>query len=416
MYISHVFLLLCPFSPYFFCSIYATLPLLLSMNIETIDAAPLTFNLDHDRRLSISDSDSDLGYDPVTGHNTYHHHTNNNGYEDSDYHSKHSASSKAQEISREELDLYLTFLQEQRICHYIPPVGKRGLPPVAGTVVPETESYRANKYLLSFVIRKLGFKPRTETDVYNTNANSNNSWPLAGSGTVHTTNTNVSANTAAPTLHTRISSNPLSKFYKKVFNQATSHGAGASSSEGDHKISPSPSARSDKLLISLSSSSSSTSSHQGTPHHHVFRKSNPYLENFGTLQLRQSGTRIPFTVIIDPRFPHSFIDMDAIVRESSKFHDFDLLARAFKVVATPRYSPENPQNRVVIDIELIKVVTDDCTTGIGPPGSWMEASCDIITLMDIRPVNCILGKDWLNLLHRFTNGSTSPANGAFIPN
>ncbi|KAF5098239.1 hypothetical protein D0Z00_002119 [Geotrichum galactomycetum] len=377
------------------------------MNIETIDAAPLTFNLDHDRRSSFSDSDSDLGYGMSTGHHNHHQH---NTYDDSDYHSKHSDSSRSHEISREELDLYIAFFQD-RISHRIPPVGKRGLPPVnGGTVMLESEAYRANRYLLSFVERKLGFKPRSESSSSSTLSSATSNSSSSGSGGVHAINTNVSATTVAHTLHTRVSSNPLSKFYKKVFSQATGHAPGSGSSHGDshHNISPSSSNRSNKLLISLSSSSSSTSSHnQGLPRQLVFKKSHPYLQNIGTLRLHKTGPRIPFTVLVDPRFPHSYIDMEAIVRESSNVRDFDLLARAFKIVATPRYSPEDPHNRVVIDVELIKAVIDDDNAGVGAPGSWAEASCETIMLMDVRPYNCILGKDWLNVLNRFTHNSTS---------
>ena len=95
------------------------------------------------------------------------------------------------------------------------------------------------------------------------------------------------------------------------------------------------------------------------------------------------------------------------MRESSNVRDFDLLARAFKVVATPRYTPESPNNRVAIDVELIKAVLDDDNAGVGEPGSWADTSSETITLMDVRPYNCILGQDWLNLLYRYTNDSIS---------
>jgi hypothetical protein len=341
------------------------------------------------------------------------HHHSHNADDDSDYYSKHSDSSRSHEISREELDLYIAFFQD-RISHRIPPVGKRGLPPVSGgTVVPESEAYRANKYLLSFVERKLGFKPRSNPSASSILSSATSNSSSSGSGGVHATNTNISATTVAHTLHTRVSSNPLSKFYKKVFNQATGHAPGHG--DGHHGISPSSSNRSNKLLISLSSSSSSTSSHhQGLPRQLVLKKSHPYLQNIGTLRLHKTGPRIPFTVLVDPRFPHSYIDMEAIVRESSNVRDFDLLARAFKVVATPRYSPEDPHNRVVIDVELIKAVIDDDNSGVGEAGSWAEASCETIMLMDVRPYNCILGKDWLNLLYEFTNNSISQASSVTI--
>lgn len=373
------------------------------MNIETIDAAPLTFNLDHDRRSSFSDSESELGYG--MGHQNHHPH---NAYDDVDNLSKHSESSRSHEISREELDLYIAFFQD-RTGHRIPPVGKRGLPPVnGGTVIPESEAYRANKYLLSFVERKLGFKPRSDSSESATLSSATSNSSSSGSGGVHAIKTNISSATVAHTLQTRVSSNPLSKFYKKVFTQATGHAPGSGHGDSHHNISPSSSNRSNKLLISLSSSSSSsTSSHPRVPRQLVFKKSHPYLENIGTLQLHKSGPRIPFTVLVDPRFPQSYIDMEAIVRESSNVRDFDLLARAFKVVATPRYTPESPNNRVVIDVELIKAVLDDDNAGVGEPGSWAYTSSETITLMDVRPYNCILGQDWLNLLYRYTNDSIS---------
>lgn len=97
----------------------------------------------------------------------------------------------------------------------------------------------------------------------------------------------------------------------------------------------------------------------GTPASPIQRikKTHKYLANMGTIRLR-GGDKRPFEIIVDPRFPHSYLDMDALIRESASATEdhqrkFNLLAASFEIVATPVYNAESEYNRVCIDIELV---------------------------------------------------------------
>lgn len=85
------------------------------------------------------------------------------------------------------------------------------------------------------------------------------------------------------------------------------------------------------------------------------KKTHKYLANMGTIRLRGCEKR-PFEIVVDPRFPHSYIDMDAVIRETTSAadkHKVNLLSASFQIVATPVYNAESEHNRVCIDIELV---------------------------------------------------------------
>lgn len=88
------------------------------------------------------------------------------------------------------------------------------------------------------------------------------------------------------------------------------------------------------------------------------KKSHKYLANMGTIQLPGSSEKRDFELIIDPKFPHSYISMDAIRRETASIDNNSnsrVLNEAFQVVATPVYNPESEYNRVTIEITLIPI-------------------------------------------------------------
>lgn len=149
------------------------------------------------------------------------------------------------------------------------------------------------------------------------------------------------------------------------------------------------------------------------------KSSHKYLHNVGTLQIDGSPAQ-PFDVIVDPRFPFSFIDMDAIMAETSRAGNREFMARVFSVLATAVYNPESKHNRVVIQVEIVPLVPDNNqkhstnpSAGLCPirapfgPNSesaldWYNESKRIVSLMDIQPYKCILGRDWLAQLHHST--------------
>lgn len=151
------------------------------------------------------------------------------------------------------------------------------------------------------------------------------------------------------------------------------------------------------------------------------KKSHKYLANVGTLRIRGSR-KVRFDVVVDPRFPFSFIDMDAVMTETARAGHRDLLGMAFHVLATPVYRPESRDNRVVIDIELIPI--SDSKEDIvatrwarqpddGFSQGWYNNSKRVIGLMDIRPYKCILGRDWLAQLDTEATRAMA-ANEAFL--
>lgn len=93
-----------------------------------------------------------------------------------------------------------------------------------------------------------------------------------------------------------------------------------------------------------------------------FKKSHKYLANMGSLQIPGTTEKRQFELIIDPRFPRSYIDMGALLRELT--HNTGntakddsaiskILTQPFHIVATPVYDPVSVYNRVVIECKLI---------------------------------------------------------------
>lgn len=152
----------------------------------------------------------------------------------------------------------------------------------------------------------------------------------------------------------------------------------------------------------------------------LIKPSHKYMTNIGTLTI-QGSRKQKFEVIIDPLFPVSFIDMDSIMDETTRAGHREFLTTSFHVVATPVYLPESKHNRVVIEVELIPMVNSSTDMGSHNIGyanrnedripkslqarkddgfslRWYNASKHVISLMDIRPQQCILGRDWLTHL------------------
>lgn len=106
---------------------------------------------------------------------------------------------------------------------------------------------------------------------------------------------------------------------------------------------------------------SSIFSHAPAPSSKFAKKSHKYLANMGTIQLPGSSEKRDFELIIDPRFPHSYISMDAIRRETASIENSSnsrVLNEPFQVVATPVYNPESEYNRVTIEITLIPIPSE----------------------------------------------------------
>lgn len=172
------------------------------------------------------------------------------------------------------------------------------------------------------------------------------------------------------------------------------------------------------------------------------KKSHKYLTNVGTLQIQDcdadnnADATLPttdFPVIIDPRFEYSFIDIDAVMAEASRAGRRDLLAAPFHVIATPVFRPESRHNRVVVDVKLVPIRAANMfsATGIYPVAfdpppqeeqaaaaptkvkiddgfseDWFESSKRVVSLMDIKPHKCILGRDWLECLQKSADKAT----------
>lgn len=83
------------------------------------------------------------------------------------------------------------------------------------------------------------------------------------------------------------------------------------------------------------------------------KRSHKYLANMGTIRLQGCEKR-PFELIIDPRFPKSYIDIDALIRETTQGgkDKFNLLSAQFQIIATPVYNAESTHNRVCVDLEV----------------------------------------------------------------
>lgn len=246
------------------------------------------------------------------------------------------------------------------------------------------------------------------------------------------------------------------------------------------------------------------------------KKSHKYLANMGTIRL-QGCERTPFEIIIDPRFPKSYIDIDALIRETTQGgkNKLNLLSAQFQIIATPVYNAESTHNRVCVDLEVRPLsmgaidprlrqqsITKDAIQNINriqqnpappPPrnvsaftnqnrrkdqsarkaltyntmpnfslystipastqkyaaklqnstapssqpahrveeeyqeteedriqrlrneefeSQWAEDSKDIITLMNLQPYNCILGRDWLAKLYEASYRLPQPSSDA----
>lgn len=82
------------------------------------------------------------------------------------------------------------------------------------------------------------------------------------------------------------------------------------------------------------------------------RRKQKYLSNVGTINIKGYRKK-DFDLIIDPKFPYSFIDIDTIIRENATEGSNNLLSGSFRVVATPVYNPESEHNRVCVEVQLV---------------------------------------------------------------
>lgn len=415
------------------------------MHVETVDAAPLTFVLDTNPPDTPQHVPTSVYAESIMSHPSL---VESRLDEDNDVIHAHGY------LPPDVLKHYLHILKE-RTQLTIPPVGKKGLPPLESLNIPQlddrykanptaaqqqvlrAEALRGHRYLLSYLKSKLNYEsPKIPIlhplSTQYSNASTISSSAVAEPDIPKSTVIKTNGKSVFSRLKKKVSlivtptamKPPSPVFSKNDLKSAQSpvplhsrdslHDSTAESTQ--HSVSLSPSSTfslthsigsqplinnyihntqpnkglhtppiNDHSVHSLRSFDTRTSLSAATSFKKLrnktsfqeqeiypirqIKRSDAYIHNMGTLKiLGRSGIaagKRPFEVIIDPSFPVSCIDMDAILRETSHTKSGrDFLAASFQVVATPAYVPESPDNRVVIEIELIPLNASQRCLGI----------------------------------------------------
>lgn len=281
------------------------------------------------------------------------------------------------QITLQDFHLYLTQLNS-RPFKTIPPVGVSGLLPLEKLDIPgfdptqyrlnptvkQKESLKVNaqrgpKYLLTYLVRRLGYKPPSS----NTILEDGNYLMEPVWSTISTTDCGSLWSQPLPAQQPL---GILDRLRISLGRPGTTVVRGPPSPTGSLSSVPSLVSRAPSVFSTNSRRLRRQNSIQNklprptSLHLRQIKPTHKYLANMGTIRIRgadkKSSKPTQFELIIDPRFPSSYLDVSAALPNSTT------PSTQYKVVATPVYTPESEYNRVRIDIELIPIdaiVEDD---------------------------------------------------------